>query len=185
MAAISLLCGLRAGEIFGLTWADIDLVRASLHLRDTKAGDSRTVPLTELAKNVFARRLKAEKDAREKAERKGVERPPKELVFTGRGGVKITSISATFDRAVDALKLNVGITDRRQRLTFHSLRHTCASFLVQSGVPLYTVSRILGHKTMRMTERYSHLAQDDLRHALGNVDAALKATEKQTGEGGA
>lgn len=178
MAGISLHCGLRAGELFGLTWADLDLDRGSLRLRDTKAGDSRTVPLTDTAKQVLTRRFNAEKDARRKAEDKGTDRLKVELVFPGRGGKQITSISATFDRAVNALKLNAEVTDRRQKLTFHSLRHSCASLLVQSGVPLYTVSKILGHKTMRMTERYSHLAQDDLRHALGNVDAALSAPAK-------
>ena len=46
------------------------------------------------------------------------------------------------------------------KVVFHTLRHTFASWLVQAGVPLYTVQRIMGHKTIVMTQRYAHLAPD-------------------------
>lgn len=59
----------------------------------------------------------------------------------------------------------VRITDARQRVVFHTLRHTYASWLVQKGVPLYTVAELMGHSTIDMTRRYSHLAPDSLRSA--------------------
>jgi site-specific recombinase XerD len=63
------------------------------------------------------------------------------------------------------LGFNEGIEDRRERFTFQGLRHTVASFLIASGVDLYTVKSILGHSTIALTERYSHLANDALREA--------------------
>ncbi len=52
----------------------------------------------------------------------------------------------------------------------HDLRHTYASRLVQRGVPLYTVSQLLGHASLKMTLRYSHLATRDLETAVAKLD---------------
>ena len=67
------------------------------------------------------------------------------------------------------LRANEGIEDRRERFTFHSLRHTAASFLIQSGVDLYTVKEILAHGSIALTERYSHLANDALKEAANKM----------------
>ena len=69
--------------------------------------------------------------------------------------------------------LNEGITDPRQKLVFHSLRHTYASWLVQGGEAVYTVQKLIGHSTLAMTERYSHLAPDHLRQAADRRDGKL------------
>ena len=50
------------------------------------------------------------------------------------------------------------------------MRHTCASWLVQGGVPLLEVSKLLGHSTTEMTERYAHLAPENLKAAVGVLD---------------
>jgi len=59
--------------------------------------------------------------------------------------------------------------------SFHCLRHTAASYLVQAGVPLYTVGAILGHssRSSAMTARYAHLATENLREALETLTARL------------
>ena len=65
------------------------------------------------------------------------------------------------------LELNEGVSNRRDEVVFHTLRHTYASWLVQQGVDLYVVKDRLGHSTMAMTERYSHLAPE---HSKQTVD---------------
>ena len=67
------------------------------------------------------------------------------------------------------LGYNEGIVDRRQRVCFHTLRHTYASWAVMAGVPIFIVAKALGHKTIAMTQRYSHLAPDSHRVAFEAV----------------
>ena len=70
-------------------------------------------------------------------------------------------------------QMPVKIQDARQRVVFHSLRHTFASWLVQRGTPLYTVAELMGHTTLEMTKRYSHLAPDSLRKAALSLEGSL------------
>jgi integrase len=163
---LALDTGMRAGEIFSLTWADIDLDRGMLTLRNTKSGKTRTAFLTDRAKAVL--------DSIPKGK-------PSELIFPARGarrsrlhGGKIQQISDTFNKCVDNLGLNDDIEDRRLRVTFHTLRHTYASWLVEAGVDLYTVKELLGHSDFKMTSRYSHLGENTLQ-------SAVRRLEKQNG----
>jgi integrase len=165
MATLSLYCGLRAGEIFNLEWSDINFDTEQVRLKDTKTKRNRYVQMQPTILALF-KRLRDSRNG---------DCP---YVFQNRSGGKVISISDTFERVVESIGLNEGITDKRLKLTFHGLRHSCASFLVQSGVPLYTVSAILGHTTLRMTERYAHLAPDNLSAALSQVEAAMKPTSK-------
>jgi len=87
------------------------------------------------------------------------------LIFPGPHRKPLREITSYFRTSVSELGFNEGITDRRERFSFHSLRHTAASFLIQSGVDLYTVKEILGHRSIALTERYSHLADHALKQA--------------------
>ena len=98
------------------------------------------------------------------------QREGNEFVFQSKNGSKIEHVSRTFERAVRALGLNNGITDRRQKVVFHSLRHTFASRLVQKRVSLYEVKELLGHSDIAMTQRYSHLADETLREAVSKLN---------------
>jgi integrase len=164
MALISLHCGLRAGEIFSLTWGDLDFENGTMFLRDTKKRRNRTAFMTQEVKKILQAKVPREKE---------------DLVFPGRGGIKISSISDTFDRAVKALGFNTGITDRRHKVVFHTLRHTYASWLVESGVDLYTVKKLMGHSTIAMTERYSHLGNNTLQNAVKVFEGSLREVPKQ------
>ena len=144
--------------MFGLTWQDVDVARGLLQLRDTKSGKTRAAIMTSSVKDMF--------DSRERGE-------PSSLVFEDRRGKRIASISTTFDRVVKEIGLNEGIDDNRLRVVFHTLRHSFASWLVQVGVPLYTVAKLMGHATLRMTERYSHLAPDHLQAAVKILEASM------------
>ena len=155
MTLLSIYCGLRAGEIFALQWSDVDLVHGLLSLRDTKSGKTRTVHMPSSIKEMFATMEPGRNS---------------ELVFPSSKGKKRKQISKTFDRTINELGLNDGVLDRRQKLTFHSCRHTCASWLVQAGIPLFTVKEIMGHSTIALTERYSHLAPSVFQQAAEAIE---------------
>ena len=155
MALISLDGGLRFGEISKLQWQDVDLVRETLSLMDTKSGRNRTVYLTDRVKQMLAGMPKGEPDA---------------LVFPDKNGNRIKHISKTFDEVVEDLGLNKGIDDDRLKCCFHSLRHTHASRLLEAGVDLYRVKELLGHANITTTERYSHVTSDRLRSAIKDLE---------------
>ncbi|RLA84268.1 MAG: hypothetical protein DRG40_06000 [Deltaproteobacteria bacterium] len=83
---------------------------------------------------------------------------------------KIKKISNAFLRAVDALGLNRGVEDPRERVVFHTLRHTFASWLASRGTPLHVIQKLLGHRTIRMTERYSHLLPSAEKEAIKGIE---------------
>ena len=94
-----------------------------------------------------------------------------ELVFPNRrNGKKITQVSDTFDFAVKKLGLNDGVTDRRNKVTFHTLRHTFASWMVEVGTDLYYIKVLLGHSTIALTERYAHVGENALKAAVQRLE---------------
>ncbi len=158
MALLALHCGLRAGEIFSLTWGDVDMERGVLILRDTKSGKTRAAYMTEAVAAMIGA-----------MERRG----HNDLVFLSANGGRIVQITETFNRVVAALGFNNGVTDPRQKVVFHTLRHTFASWLVEQSVDLYSVKELMGHGTLAMTERYSHLSPDKLRRAVKTLEAGM------------
>ena len=168
MALVSLHCGLRAGEVFALEWGDVDFDRGVLTIRGTskkagtktKSGKTRAAIMTQAVKEMLVGRTRGDHHA---------------LVFPGRGGKKIVQISDSFNRTVKALGFNDGVKDDRQKVVFHTLRHTYASWLVESGVDLYTVKELMGHGVIAMTERYSHLSEDTLHRAVRTMEANMEA----------
>jgi integrase len=168
-ALLSLFCGLRAGEIFALTWADINFDSRQILIRDPKNRRNRYAYLT------------SEVEAMLKARRQN--QSPDALVFPGRGGRRQAEIGPAFRRVVEGLGFNEGLSDPRQKLVFHSLRHTYASWLVQAGEAIYTVRQLMGHSTLAMTERYSHLAPDHLRRAADRLEGKLGEARNSLGPG--
>jgi site-specific recombinase XerD len=75
---------------------------------------------------------------------------------------------------VKELKLNKGVTDRRDKASFHTCRHTFASWHAQNGTDLYVLKKLLGHSTIQLTERYSHLRVDSLKVASQNFNLSLQ-----------
>lgn len=156
MALLSLYCGLRAGEIFSLTWGDVDLDGETLLLKDTKSGKSRTAFMPT---NVVERMRELEQGK------------ANALVFPTKHGTRIKSISRGFFSAVKRLGLNKDVDDPRDKVVFHTLRHTYASWLVAKGVDLYTIKELMGHGSIVMTERYSHVRGDALKAASKMLEA--------------
>jgi len=160
ISLLSLHTGMRASEIFKLKWVDLNLEEGIINIKDAKSG-SRPAFMTSEVKAMFEK-IKSQNNFFN------------DLVFTSNAGDTIRQISKTFERVIDELGFNEGITDRRQRFTFHNLRHTYASWLVQQGTPLYTVQQLMGHKSIALTERYSHLAPDSLKAAVTAFEKNLR-----------
>jgi len=161
MALLSLDTGMRAGEIFSLLWENVNMDVGQIRVVDAKAGN-RTAYMTERVKSM----LQGLQDGRG-------------IVFPSKTGGIIGQISKTVERAISSLGLNDGITDPRNKATFHSLRHTMASRCVESGVDLYTVKELLGHSTLAMTERYSHVSNESLELAVKRMEDATRAKARK------
>ncbi len=154
---MSLYSGMRRSEILGLTWADVDLDRGAMTVRDTKNGSSRTVFMHHLVKDTLLRRRLAGEASGIPSQSGKVFKIPK------------YTLSPYFKAVIDHLGLNDGITDRRQRVSFHTLRHTFASWQAERGVDLRVLMDLLGHKSLAMTLRYSHLSDSRLREAVSSL----------------
>jgi len=159
MALVSLDAGLRFGEIAGLPWGAIDPAQGTIRVLNTKGKRDRFVPMT--------RRLQALFDEMETGASKA-------LVFPNTTGGVHKQIPSSFVRAIADAKLNEDIDDPKLRASFHTLRHTYASRMVQAGVDLYRVQRLLGHSTPIMTARYGKLADDDLKEAVETMERAAE-----------
>jgi integrase len=162
ISAISLYMGLRAGEIFALRWKNLDLANGLIWVMDPKNAKSRAVYMPGPIKEIFYKMKVGD---------------PENIIFPGPDGKILREIPMPFRTAVRHLKFNEGITDRRERFSFHSLRHSCASLLIQSGVDLYTVKEILGHGSIALTERYSHLADQALKEASQKMPDLTKESK--------
>lgn len=167
MALVSLHGGLRAGEVLGLTWDDVDLERGALLLRDTKSGATVGVTMSDDVRALFGRLEVGE---------------PAAPVFPNRFGRHYRQIPKAFAVTVAELGLNKGIVDRRRLVVFHTLRHTFASWLVEDGVDLYVVAGLLRHSSLSQTERYSHVGETTKARALRSTFKKRRHLEVVTAE---
>jgi site-specific recombinase XerD len=149
------LSGLRLSEILNLKWSAVDFEKRQFTVSNsetftTKTGKERTVPMHEEVYKVLSlRRGNGTEDG---------------LVFCKRGGFRLERnyVSKTFKGYVRDAELS-------EKLHFHSLRHSCASWLVDAGVSLYVVQNILGHSNISTTQIYSHLSQNTLHESVNRV----------------
>jgi integrase len=167
MTLLSLHTGLRAGEIFNLKGNDLDFQNGIITILDPKNKVTRYAYMTGTIREMLLNRKP---------------QTPEGLVFPDRNGKKIEAISQRFRLIVSKLGFNKGITDTRQKVTFHTLRHTHASWLALQGESLITIRDILGHKTTAMTERYSHLIADHKRRAAVTLEEGFKNGNYKKGE---
>jgi integrase len=146
-ALISLHCGLRFGEIAALRWGDIDTQRKLIGIRNSKGGFSRHARMTDEVKALF--------EGMDQGERE-------DLIFPTAAGTKQSDPHKVINKTIKELGFNKDVADRRQKLSFHSLRHTYASWLVNRGVGLYDVQKLVGHSDISLTQRYAHLSDAKL-----------------------
>jgi integrase len=139
--------GMRKGELLGLRWDQVDMTHGFIRLKQTKNGKARALPLNETLWSLFSS-LGTRQDV--------------PWVFHDSEGRRYNDIRHPFDKACEV----AGMTD----FHFHDLRHTFASWLVMKGVPLATVSTLLGHTSPMMTLRYAHLSPKHLTSAVRVLD---------------
>ena len=138
---ILIFTGFRRGELFRLTWNDIDFENSFVTLRKPKGGKTATLPVNDLAMTVF----------------KSIERS-NNFVFPGKSGGSRSNFKGAWLR----VKKVAGLPGD---FRLHDLRHNYASLLVSNGIDLLTVSKLLNHSDTSMTRRYAHLSDLALRKA--------------------
>jgi len=155
---LALNTGCRKQELLGLKWEDVDFSTRLLRLAKTKGGEWQTVPITDEARAVLIRRMRSRDEVC----------PGGSYVFfheTPRPGVDIGDQVLDLKKSFRAACERAAIKDFR----IHDLRHTFASWLVAEGVSLFEVSKLLRHSSIKMSERYAHLAPDHLHKAVGQL----------------
>ncbi len=156
ISLLSIYTGMRFGEIASLTWHDINFESETISILDPKSRKNRKAFFTSHVRTMLEER-------KELIIKSG--NTPNGLVFPSRTGAVMSSVSHAYCRLVTKL-FNQGISDSRQKVCFHTLRHTFASWHMQSGTDLLVLKELMGHEDIAMTLRYSHLAPDGLRKAV-------------------
>jgi integrase len=149
----ALLTGARWGELASLRVADVNTSeeRPTMYVAESKSGRPRHIPLNAEGRELFADRV------------------------TGKVGEDLMFVRADgkawgHNHHVRALNAACKVAKVRPAVAFHELRHTYASHLAQAGVPLLTISKLLGHADTRITARhYAHLTDKTLADAVTNL----------------
>jgi len=155
IVVLALSTGARKMEINALKWPDIDLKRdkPQIILHDTKNGERRLLPLAGHALELV----------RDLAKVRRIDTP---LLFPSKVNPhKPMDIRAPFNRAL----IVAGIEDFR----FHDLRHSAASYLAMNGASLAEIAEVLGHKTLQMVKRYSHLSEAHTTSVVESMNAKM------------
>ena len=154
VTVLSLQCGLRFSEIAKLRGENLSFERGQIHIVDSKNKDSRLAFMTDEVRAILLQRTP---------------KNPNDLVFPSKTGGQMDGVSNIYQQTVNTLGFNNNRSDRRQRVVFHSCRHTFCSWLAIEGTPLHIIAELAGHKTLSMTRRYSHLTPDVKKTAVMNI----------------
>lgn len=152
IAFISLNTGMRLTEVLHLERQDIDFGTNLIHIRDSKTG-SRTIYGTKSVMQILKNRLPQKQNSR---------------FFTKENGEAFADsyTAKIFRDCVKQCGFNPKGIDNRHRVCFHTLRHTFCSWLAMRGEPLYVIAEIVGHSSMEMTKKYSHLCPTAAKKAI-------------------
>lgn len=152
MLSLIYACGLRCGELLSLKLNDIDSDRMILHIKNAKGKKDRIVPLSEKIVALLRDYYKAAK--------------PKLFLFEGQ--VKGTRYD---ERSLqNVLKQSVAKTSITKPVTLHWLRHSYATHLLENGTDLRYIQELLGHKSSKTTEIYTHVSTKSIRQIKSPFD---------------
>lgn len=147
---LAMSTGGRQSEIWGLRWECVDLQNGFVTFEETKNDEPRSVPLVGYALELMMKHSK-------------VHSIDTDLVFPSRVDChKHFDFRRPFQMALKEAQI--------ANFRWHDLRHCAASYLVMAGVDMRTVAEILGHKTLQMTQRYTHLSPEHLKDAVSKMN---------------
>ncbi len=146
LVVLALSTGARKMEIASLEWQDVDLQRGLIILHDTKNGDKRSLPLVGIAHDLMKTNFENRNENTD-------------LVFPAKNLKDPIDIRKPFETALKKAEI--------EDFKWHDLRHSAASYLAMNGASLAEIAAVLGHKTLAMVKRYSHLSDN---HTAGVVE---------------
>lgn len=138
----------------GLKWNDINFDTNTIYFKKTKNGNARHIYIND----ILLESLKYLEENKKS-----------DLVISTKTGGIILRMPAYFSTALEYIIPENKKKDRQNKITAHSLRHTHASWLAMSGLDIIQIKEQLGHKTLEMTLRYSHLIPNKRHKATKNL----------------
>ncbi len=142
---LALFTGMRKGELFKLQWSDVDFERGFINIRDPKGGPDEKIPLNDAARQILKNHPETEES---------------NYVFPGADNGNRRNAHRVVNRIKERAKLP------KDFRPLHGLRHVYASMLASSGqVDMFTLQKLLTHKSPQMTQRYAHLRDEALKKA--------------------
>ena len=153
IVVLALSTGARQQEIWDLRWSDVNLIKGLITFSETKNDEFRSVPLKGHPLKLLL-------------EHSRIRREDSDIVFPSK---KNPSVSYDFRNPWKKALLVAEVEDFR----WHDLRHSCASYLAMNGQPIRTIAEILGHKTLSMVQRYTHLNAEHLSEAISDLDKKM------------
>ncbi len=157
----ALSTGARLNEILKLTLNDVNLKTGQAILRETKNGETRTIPITSHLKDILTAHIEWVKEhyAKEALSLKN------QYLFPRNDGLAPIDIRKAWENA----RTKAEIQDFR----FHDLRHSAASYLAMNGATLLEIAAVLGHKTLQMVKRYSHLSENHTANIVSKMNDSI------------
>ena len=152
VVVIALSTGARQSEIMNLTWRDVDFSRRVIYLHETKNNELRVLPLAGHALELIRELSK-------------IRHIDTELLFPGQKPSRPFDIRYPWERAIKQAEI--------EDFRFHDLRHSAASYLAMNGASLAEIAEILGHKTLAMVKRYSHLSEQHTAKVVAKMNEQI------------
>lgn len=151
LVLLGMTTGARRGELMALRWSDVDLTRSEAHITRSKNADARVLPLVDAAVLELKRFMGS----------------PSALVFASTRRPDVAyHVELRWREALREARI--------RNFRMHDLRHTCASYLAQSGASLLEIADVLGHRQISVTRRYSHLATSHKTALVQRVLGGIK-----------
>jgi integrase len=159
IVATAVYTGLRKSDVLCLRWKDIDLERGIIQVVETKTEKTRNIVLNSdmitLLKNLPVRG---------------------EYVFPGKNGKPFMDVKRSFQTALKDAGIEQS-EDRRQKIVFHTLRHTCISLLTERGADTTMVKNYVAHASEEMTKRYTHLSEEYARRTADILNGLFEVSQ--------